>query len=120
MLVRRCIQCDKPLPADYLGDRCSLCAIGLFPTPAADDSFEVQARHVVEGRRLSGTHCPSCHAELTMGDLGLRSCAICGAHFTPEKTELLLQAAQLPATLNTQFRDTTLGDKVWPDDAPLR
>jgi hypothetical protein len=120
MEVRRCMQCAKPLPADYIGDRCSLCAIGLLPSADTNESFEAQGRHVVEGRQLSGAHCPFCHAELTLGDLGFRSCAICGAHFSAEKAEMLLRAVRLPATLSTRVNETTLGDKAWPDDAPLR
>jgi hypothetical protein len=120
MEVRCCIKCEKPLPADFAGDRCSLCAIGLLPSPAAEESFEPQANHAIEGRQLSGAHCPSCHAELTLGDLGFRSCAICGARFTAEKAEMLMRATRVPMRLKTTIIETTIGDKTWPEDAPLR
>jgi hypothetical protein len=121
MSERHCIQCAKPLPATYGGDKCSLCSIGLLPASgSALLERESQTVHVVEGRKLSGVPCPQCHAELTMADLGFCSCAICGTHFSRERAEALLIASRHKLHYVTPFVDSTLGDRAWPDDAPLR
>lgn len=123
-MIRRCIQCNKTLPADYAGEKCSLCAIGLIPSPGEKDPGpEFQYQHVVEGRQLSGVQCPSCNAELTLADLGYRGCAICGTRFSVERAEMLMREARMKSahfSLVTHYNETTLGDRAWPEDAPLR
>ena len=120
MQMRKCIQCEKPLPADCVGDKCSLCAIGLVPTtPLSDELSSYQSPIQVEGRQLSGVECPNCQAELTVADLGHRSCAICGVRFSVERADML-RRGQRVAQLPQGIIETTLGDTRWPEDAPLR
>jgi len=117
-----CKLCGKTLPADYAGDKCSLCAIGLVPVErepleTATEKAEVPS----EGRQLSGVICPRCDAELTLADLKHLECSICGSVFTAEQLNELIRKAELDRNrlAVTPFRDTGLGEKNWPEDAPI-
>jgi hypothetical protein len=72
----------------------------------------------VEGRVLTGTYCPYCHAEMTLADLSRRACAICGALVVPEA--LRLPPGPIHAdTLGALKPPQELRTERWPDDAPI-
>lgn len=123
MANKKCIYCNKELPEGTDINVCSLCAIGLIPAMPADDTVSIpqQATQAVEGRQLSGVHCPGCNAEFSLADISNCHCSICGAVFSPERINALVNASQfeqhkLP---DMSVRTNELGVKSWPDDAPL-
>ena len=120
MQQRKCIQCEKPLSADHVGDKCSLCAIGLLPSAPVDSGFDYQAQHIVEGRVLSGVICPQCYAELSLADLSARSCAICGGVFTHDRLQIMLRDARTRRDTPLPAPDASYSAHIWPEDAPLR
>jgi hypothetical protein len=120
---RRCVKCNKVLAAEQEGDLCSLCAIGLIPAeePSTDIGEEIEQQHiVVEGRALSGVHCPECGAELSGADLNQYSCAICGAVLTPERVNRLIHRAdaKTPRIVGSQTGSPSTRSSL-PKDAPL-
>ena len=125
MSEKRCLDCGKALPADHASAKCSLCAIGLTPPKSYTLDIQKNEDHAMvtgtsSGRVLSGVFCPHCEAEFNLVDLKRLSCSICGAEYTPEKmADLMRVAEQESAPKAKDFRDTGLGEKTWPEDAPL-
>ena len=75
---------------------------------------------VISGRRLSGVFCPECEAEFSLADLKQLNCSICGAKFTPERMANLIRRADFEKARGaSESRETALGEKNWPEDAPL-
>ncbi|MBN2082966.1 hypothetical protein JW859_12275 [bacterium] len=117
-----CKLCGKSLPAGFAEDKCSLCAIGLVPVEREPLEISSERIEVVsEGRKLSGVTCPHCDAELTLADLKHLECSICGFEFSAEQMNELIRQAELDRSklTLTPFRDTGLGEKSWPEDAPI-
>ena len=117
---KRCNRCNKVLPRGCRGDLCQLCAVGLFPAEPVEVSVKHQAGIVVEGRQLSGRFCPGCYAELTIADLGLRTCAICGANLGATIHQLTVGKRRAELASGQRTRSRLPGEKTWPGDAPVR
>ena len=122
MATRNCKYCGKELPVGATDDKCSLCAIGLIPTDAAVSApREKQDSHIVEGRTLSGVHCPGCHAEFSLADVSNCRCSICGAQFSEDRMDQMVRRVrganrQMP---EMALKPTGIGHQSWPDDAPI-
>lgn len=116
--MKRCATCNKELPDTQAGNLCSLCSIGLTPSVSAAETEEHQASYEVEGRALSGTYCPQCHAELTLADLSKRSCAICGSAIALELLRIAPPVEVSDPNYATQSVSPVRGTR-WPEDAPL-
>jgi hypothetical protein len=113
---KNCKTCGKPLPLGYDGEQCSLCKVGLAPVRMVETMRSAQE---YEGRILSGMFCPGCSAELSVADLTLGRCAICNSIInanTAISTPFQPVADDLPGSLR---HTNQVGQKVWPDDAPL-
>lgn len=125
MNEKRCIVCGKVLPAEHVSAKCSLCAIGLTPPKSISLNITRTDEHspitdAAAGRTLSGVYCPKCEAEFNLADLKRSSCSLCGAVFTPEKMSELIRFSDLDrAQKPKDSRESGLGDKSWPEDAPL-
>ena len=122
MARKKCIHCNKELPEGTDINVCSLCAIGLIPATPVDETVEIpsEAKGAVEGRQLSGVHCPACQAEFSLADISNCHCSICGAQFSPERINALVNSSKYEQTVpDMSVRTNELGVKSWPDDAPL-
>lgn len=124
MQEKRCPACNKALPVDYQGEKCSLCAIGLTPTKTSyidlKQSSDLELLKPASGRILSGVFCPQCGAEFNVLDLKRLSCSICGEAFTPKKmAELIRIASSKPVHKFRTPVNSGAGSKNWPDDAPI-
>jgi len=118
MKEKRCKQCSKALPAHHVGELCELCAVGLWPADPVESEPAYQTGVIVEGRQLSGEFCPNCHAELTLADLSLKSCAICGATISsrPGQSSRSKRRAELQAARQARKEHE---ERPWPEDAPI-
>ena len=97
----KCQVCGKPIAGENAGSRCDLCSIGLKPETSGQFAALYAAEGgVASGRVLSGTHCPDCRAELSLADISLKRCGICGEFISLESLNQHIQVREtwLPAS----------------------
>jgi len=119
-----CKHCGKELPEGSTGEVCSLCSIGLIPNApeqTAQPAGDFQSSHAVQGRTLSGVHCPGCHAEFSLADINNCHCSICGAQFSEDRMDQLVNRVRIEARQMPEMavKPTEIGHQAWPDDAPI-
>ena len=100
----KCKVCGKNIPDGSSSTRCNLCSIGL--TPAAPGQLGAAFRgsdELASGRVLSGSFCSDCRAELSLADLSMKRCGICGESIN---LETLNQDIQVRQTRMPTFQPT--------------
>ncbi len=104
MSSTKCIACGKVLPEGSDSTRCNLCSIGLTPTAPGEFGATSQgSTEIASGRVLSGTFCNDCRAELSLADLSMKRCGICGELVS---IETLTQDIQVRQTRMPTFQPT--------------
>ena len=94
MAGKTCDVCGNVVEQTSRTGKCSLCEIGLTPTSRIHRDWSSLDARNASGRTLSGSNCPGCQAELSMADISMRSCSICGSTFQPEALETSINIRQ--------------------------
>jgi hypothetical protein len=95
--------------------------MGFAPAPRVEREPEHQKPASVELARETGLRCYRCASALTVSEISLGSCRVCGA-----ETQLSVGSAGLRSQQLSQDtgyfimpRNSRLGEVAWPEDAPL-